>query len=103
MGFLSIKRSKRLATTLIHTHMKKKIQKYLEITTFEPRITALEKDTRIEHLESELRRAIKYIGALYDYLEVRPKRTFVQDYSQLPQEQFPTMEVIKVETIKRKK
>lgn len=43
----------------------------------------------------EIRQCEGYIGALYDYLEVVPKRSFVNDYSLLPQEPHPTKEVIK--------
>ena len=57
---------------------------------------------QVRELTSEVREAMKFIGALYDYLEVRPRRTFVQDYSRPPAEEFPTTEVIKAEVVKRK-
>lgn len=57
----------------------------------------------VEELEKEVRESMKYIGALYEYLEVRPKRTFEQDYSRLPSEEFPTMEVVKAVKANKKK
>lgn len=61
----------------------------------------IEVERQIRALTSEVREAVKFIGALYEYLEVRPRRTFVQDYSRLPAEEFPTTEVIKAEVVKR--
>lgn len=83
--------------------MKNKIQRWLAITLLDARLYSIEKDRRVEELDKEVRLCMKYIGALYDYLEVRPQRTFVQDYSRLPEERFPTMEVIKVEPAKKMK
>ena len=58
-------------------------------------------DIRVKELEGELRQCMKYIGAVYEYLQIRPQRTFVQDFSRLPQEETPTMEVIKATKIKK--
>lgn len=58
---------------------------------------------RVDDLEREVREQMKFIGALFEYLQIRPQRTFVQDYSQLPPEEFSTMEVIKAAPIKKGK
>ncbi len=58
---------------------------------------------RVNELETEVRQCMKFIGALFEHLEVRPQRTFVQDYSRLPSEEHPTMEVIKVTPAKPKR
>ena len=55
-----------------------------------------ENNHRAEMLEKELRDCMKYIGAIFDHLGVRPKRTFIQDFSRLPAEEHPTVEVIQV-------
>ena len=77
--------------------MKEKLKKWLEINKNNRDIydRLANQDIRIANLEKDLRRSLEYIGALYDYLKVLPKRTFVQDFSQLPPEEFPTIEIIK--------
>lgn len=91
--------------------MKKLLKNWLGITGLENRVwaeshqlsVAIVKNEellkRIKELEAELGRSESYIGALYDYLEVRPKRTFVQDYSRLPEEAIPTREMLKAEKV----
>ena len=83
--------------------MRERIIKWLGAEILETARTREERLKRqIDHLEEELRRSMKYIGALYEYLGVRPQRTFVEDFSRLPEEQQPTMEVIKAAPIKKK-
>lgn len=84
--------------------MKKRLLKYLGINSLDARLFAIENDKSFqllkqqnEELNKEVLECMRFIGALYDYLEVRPKRTFVQDYSRLPEERYPTMEIIKAE------
>lgn len=52
-------------------------------------------------LMEEIGRLYKLVGALYDYLGVRPQKTFVEDFSRLPDEVFPTMEIIKAQKIEK--
>lgn len=58
--------------------------------------------SQLKEQEGEIRECMKFIGALYEHLQVRPQRTFVEDFSRLPEEQKPTMEVIKVVKAKAK-
>ncbi len=88
--------------------MKSKIKKWLGVKDYYTEIMQLEKQNLknqrdIDYLNKELLQSMKFIGALYDFLGVRPQRTFVQDFSQLPQQETPTMEVIKVQKIKKSK
>lgn len=87
--------------------MKTRIQKWLGIPSITIEIDILQKkivhlNNEVSELQKELGRTQKFIGAIFDYLEVRPQRTFVQDFSRLPEDAIPTMEVIKVNKIIKK-
>lgn len=59
--------------------------------------------TQMRDTQAEIGRTQKFIGAIFDYLGVRPQWTFVEDFSRLPDEAIPTMEVIQVKKIAKKK
>ena len=86
--------------------MKKKIKEWLGIELIEKNITkdliTLSKaEAKILSLERELNQCMKFIGALYDYLGVRPQKTFTEDFSRLPEENPPTIEIIRAEKVKK--
>lgn len=95
--------------------MKKLLRKWLGIAELDREISGLSNQLsaalvdsnelvrKLQELEKELGRCEQFIGALYDYLEVRPQRTFVQDYSRLPEEAIPTREVVKAAKVAPKK
>jgi len=85
--------------------MKQKILKWLlgdKLDKAEVEISKIKKqEQKLIELEEEIRRLYKFIGALYEYLDVWPQKKFVEDFSRLPDERLPVVEVIKAQKINK--